>query len=150
MVADVRAFLQPLGVEIRELSTDTSTALLAAQALGTSVASIVKSLLFVANESPILVLVAGDRKVNVRRLESILGVGKARLATPDEVIGATGFAVGGVPPVAHATTLRVLMDRYLLDHETVYAAAGAQNAIFAITPGRLVAIAGAQVADVAD
>jgi Cys-tRNA(Pro) deacylase len=143
----VREALAPYGLTVRELSDDTSTAVLAAEALHTSVGSIVKSLLFVAGEDPILVLAAGDRKVDARDLGRELGVSRARLAKPDAVIAITGYAVGGVPPLGHRTRLRTLMDRALLQYETVYAAAGTPNAIFAVRPEQLRDITNAEITD---
>lgn len=146
----VSDFLAPFGIQVQRLAADTSTASLAASALGTTVAAIVKSLLFVADGTPVLILAAGDRKVDRRRVALLCGAPSARLAKPDEVLEMTGYAIGGVPPVAHATALQVLMDASLLRHETVYAAAGAGNAIFAVPAARLAEIAGARVVDVTE
>lgn len=146
-VDGVRDFLIPAGIAVQELPGDASTAQSAAEALGTTVPTIVKSLLFLHNGEPILVLVAGDRKLNQRMLAAELGGGKVRLAKPDQVLEITGYPVGGVPPVAHPTTLRTLLDRHLLVHPVVYAAAGAHNAIFPIEPRRLLEITGASLTD---
>jgi prolyl-tRNA editing enzyme YbaK/EbsC (Cys-tRNA(Pro) deacylase) len=149
-VTDVRAHLAPHGIAVQELPVDTSTAPLAAQALGTTVGTIVKSLLFLADGAPVLILAAGDRKVNTRRLARDLQAEMVRLAKPDEVIALSGYAVGGVPPIAHRTRLPTLVDRHLLDHATVYAAAGATNAIFPIAPQRLLELTGGRVTDAVD
>lgn len=146
----VRAYLRPHGIEVRELPADTSTAVLAAQALNTTVPTIVKSLLFLASGEPVLVLASGDRRVDARRLARELGLKKPRMARPDEVIEIAGYAVGGVPPVAHQRPLRTLFDRHLLEHPMVYAAAGANNAIFAVTPQRLLEITGAELTEAAE
>ncbi len=148
-VDDVRRYLEQHHVEVLELPADTSTAALAAQALHTTVDTIVKSLLFTAGDEAVLVLAAGDRTVETRALARLLGVGKARLARPQEVIDITGYAVGGVPPVAHRRPLRTLVDRHLMRHATVYAAAGAGNAVFAVAPDRLVELSGGEISDVA-
>jgi Cys-tRNA(Pro) deacylase len=148
-VDDVRARLAPERIEVQELSADTSTAVLAAQALGTTVSAIVKSLLFLADGEPLLVLTSGERKVDARALSRSLGVKKVRMARPEEVIEFAGYPVGGVPPVAHRRPLRTLLDRTLLEHETVYAAAGAGNAIFAVSPARLQALTSAELTDAA-
>lgn len=148
-VDDVRAHLAPEGIEVQELSADTSTAVLAARALGTTVSAIVKSLLFLADGEPLLVLASGDRKVDARALSRSLGVRKVRMARPEEVIELAGYPVGGVPPVAHRRPLRTLLDRSLFEHETVYAAAGAGNAIFAVSPDRLQSITAAELTDAA-
>lgn len=144
----VRRYLEPLGLQVEELPADTSTAPLAAAALGTTVATIVKSLLFIADDAPVLVLAAGDRKVDRDLVARARKARSVRLAKPAEVADITGYPVGGVPPVAHAARLPVLMDRTLLDHPTVYAAAGAGNAIFAVAPTRLLEISGATVSGV--
>lgn len=146
---DVRVWLHPHGIAVQELPADTSTAILAAAALGTTVDTIVKSLLFMVDGAPVLVLAAGDRKVNKRRLAEALGASAARLARPEEVTALAGYAVGGVPPVAHRQPLRTLVDRHLLAHPTVYAAAGAANAIFPVAPEQLLAMTGGESTDVA-
>lgn len=146
-VAEVRRYLEPEGIEVVELPADTSTAVLAAQALGTSVPAIVKSLLFLAVREPVLVLASGDRRVDGRALARELGVKKVRMATPEECTALSGYAVGGVPPLAHRRPLRTLFDRNLLEHGTVYAAAGAYNAVFAVTPSRLQELTGAELTD---
>lgn len=147
-VEDVRAALRGEGIEVLELPADTSTAPLAAAALGTSVPSIVKSLLFIAGDTPVLVLAPGDRRVETSRLASYIGVETVRLAKPEEVLDVSGYPVGGVPPLAHAAPLRVLLDSRLLEQDMVYAAAGARNAIFPVSPRRLVTIAGAEMVEV--
>lgn len=147
-VESVRAFLARHDIEVVELPADTSTALLAAEALHTSVGSIVKSLLFMADDVPVLVLASGDRKVDTRRVAGVVGGRKVRLATPAQVLAWAGYAVGGVPPVAHRQELRVLMDRTLLNFPTVYAAAGAPNAIFPVTPDHLSSLAHAEIVDI--
>ena len=136
-VERVRRFLRPLGIEVVELPDDTSTAVLAAQALRTTVATIVKSLLFLIDEEPYLVLVSGNRKIDKRKLARDVGGRKARLADPDRALSVTGYAVGGVPPVALRTRVPVLMDRHLLAHPVVYAAAGSSFAVFPVEPDRL-------------
>lgn len=146
-VAEVRRRLEPDGIEVVELPADTSTAVLAAQALRTTVPAIVKSLLFLADGEPLLVLASGDRRVDSRALARELGVKKVRMATPEECIARAGYAVGGVPPLAHRQPLRTLFDRHLLKHDVVYAAAGAYNAVFAIEPNRLLELTGAGMTD---
>lgn len=136
-VEDVRAVLRPHGLTVRELPGDTSTAPLAAAALATGVETIVKSLLFLAGQDPVLMLVAGDRRGDAALLAEELGAATIRLARPADVIRITGYAVGGVPPLGHRTPLRTLMDRALLNCPMVYAAAGAGNAVFAVAPHRL-------------
>jgi Cys-tRNA(Pro) deacylase len=149
-VDDVRAYLRPHRIDVLEIPADTSTAALAAEALGTTVDTIVKSLVFWAGDEPILVLVAGNRKLNARRLARDLGLDKVRLARPEEVVAVAGYPVGGVPPVAHRRRLRTLIDRHLLEPATVYAAAGSSNAIFPISPQRLLELTAGELTDAAE
>ena len=160
-VSNVRAELDQHGLTVEELPADTSTAFLAAQSLDTTVDTIVKSLLFIAENpgevggqsgasEPVLVLAPGDRKVGNQRLAKVLGVTRVRLGRPDETLAITGYEVGGVPPLAHRRRLRTLLDRNLLQHKMVYAAAGSRNAIFRAGPHRLVELTGAEVVDVTE
>ena len=126
------------------------TAALAAQALGTTVSTFVKSLLFLIDDQPYLVLVAGDRKVDMRRLARDVGGRKARVADADRTLELTGYRVGGVPPVALRTEMPILMDDHLLVHPIVYAAAGSSFAIFPIAPVHLREMTGARVIQVAE
>jgi Cys-tRNA(Pro) deacylase len=149
-VADVRAFLTPHGVEVLELPDDAGTAVLAAQALNTSVDTIVKSLLFFADEAPILVLAPGDLQVSTTRLAGRVQAERVRLARPKEVLQVTGYAVGGVPPVAHAHTVPIVIDRHLLAHPVIFAAAGDRQAVFPVEPQKLVELTGATPVDIAE
>ena len=137
---------------VRELPADTSTAQAAAQAVGTPQGSIVKSLVFLADGVPILVLVAGDQRADVKRLRAALGLSKKRLriARPSEVLEQTGFEVGGVPPVGHSRPMRTFVDRTLSRFGTVWAAAGASNALFPIRYEKLVTITSGEVMDLAE
>jgi prolyl-tRNA editing enzyme YbaK/EbsC (Cys-tRNA(Pro) deacylase) len=137
---------------VRELPADTSTAEAAAQAVNAPQGSIVKSLIFVVKGVPTLVLVAGDRRADVKRLRAELGLSKRqlRIAQPDEVMDMTGFEVGGVPPVGHREPLRTLIDRTLSRFETVWAAAGSGHAVFPIRYERLLEITDGQVMDLAE
>ena len=134
---------------VRELPADTSTAEAAAQAVDAPLGSIVKTLVFLADGTPLLVLVSGDRRADVHRLRAALGLSKKRLriAQPAEVLDSTGFEVGGVPPVGHWTTVRTVIDRTLGRFDVVWAAAGSPNAVFPISYSQLVAITGGEVMD---
>jgi prolyl-tRNA editing enzyme YbaK/EbsC (Cys-tRNA(Pro) deacylase) len=137
---------------VRELPADTSTAEAAAQAVNASQGSIVKSLVFLANGAPTLVLVSGDQRADVKRLRAALGLSKKqwRIAQPAEVLEHTGFQVGGVPPVGHDAHLRTLIDRTLSRFDTVWAAAGSPHAVFPIAYEQLVAITDGEVMDFAE
>jgi prolyl-tRNA editing enzyme YbaK/EbsC (Cys-tRNA(Pro) deacylase) len=121
-----------LDVEVRELPDSTRTAKEAAAAVGCEVGQIVKSLVFVRGEEPLMVLCAGDRRVDA----DALGV---RAATPDEARAATGFAIGGVPPLGHESELETIVDESLRRFETVWCAAGTPHAVFEVATEALVA-----------
>lgn len=149
-VERVVAALAALGVEaqVTEFPQSTRTAEEAAAAIGAQVGQIVKSLVFMAGEQPVLALVSGVNRADTHRLATLAGA-PIRRADADAVRAATGFAIGGVPPVGHATSLPTYLDRDLLRYETVWAAAGTPNAVFPITPAELERISGATVADLA-
>jgi prolyl-tRNA editing enzyme YbaK/EbsC (Cys-tRNA(Pro) deacylase) len=148
----VQAALDALGLDIHALRVPGSakTAVQAADAVGCAVGAIVKSLVFVAGEEPALVLCPGDRRVDTARVAALCGAATARMASPEVVRAVTGYAIGGVPPLGHATPVRIFMERALLAQPLVYAAAGAPDALFPIEPGRLQAVTGAEVVDVTE
>ena len=137
-----------LDISVVELDKSTRTAQLAAEAIGTELGSIVKSLVFLADDKPALVLVAGDRRADTKKLAQVLEAKKVKIADADTVRAQTGFAVGGVPPVGHHTPLPTIIDRSLSRFETVYAAAGSPNAVFPIAYDMLLRVTAGQVADV--
>jgi prolyl-tRNA editing enzyme YbaK/EbsC (Cys-tRNA(Pro) deacylase) len=148
-VERVRSALRDAGVasEVIELRESARTAVDAAAACRVSVAQIVKSLVFLAGEEPILVLVSGANQADERRLAAITGRA-VRRADADTVRAATGFAIGGVPPLAHSRALRVIVDRDLLGHDRLIAAAGTPHAVFPLTPDELCRVTGGEVHDV--
>jgi len=135
------------GFEVVELPQSTRSAAEAAQAVGCQVAQIAKSLVFRAMESgrPVLVIASGANRVNERRLGELIGerIGKA---DADFVREATGFAIGGIPPVGHAQPGGTLIDEDLLRYDEIWAAAGTPNAVFRLVPGELVKMTGGRVA----
>jgi prolyl-tRNA editing enzyme YbaK/EbsC (Cys-tRNA(Pro) deacylase) len=114
------------------------------------VRNIVKSLLFEVNNQPVLVLCSGDRRVDTVRLAEVCAAQNVQKASAKMTRSVTGYTIGGVPPVAHATTLPVFMDEALLTCDTVYAAAGTAHSIFAIAPQVLREISGARVVAVSE
>jgi prolyl-tRNA editing enzyme YbaK/EbsC (Cys-tRNA(Pro) deacylase) len=139
-----------LELEIRQFPEGTRTAEDAARAIGCSVAQIVKSLVFMADERPVLALVSGADRVDMRRLSVATDASETRRATGDEARSATGFAIGGVPPFGHGSPLTVLVDPGLLTHDVVWAAAGLPDAVFAIHPDDLVRVSGGTIAELAE
>jgi len=136
-------------MQVLELPDSTRTALEAAQAVGCQVGQIVKSLVFKSKRSlqPVLVLASGANRVDERKIEVLIGepLGKA---DADFVRQQTGFVIGGVPPVGHLKQLQSFIDRDLLEHTELWAAAGTPHAVFRLRPQDLVSITGGQVADI--
>jgi prolyl-tRNA editing enzyme YbaK/EbsC (Cys-tRNA(Pro) deacylase) len=154
-VERVRTALADAGLDpnhVHELPADTSTAEAAARAVGAPLGSIVKSLIFLADGAPLLVLVAGDQRADIKCLRAELGLSKKRLriARPDEVLALTGFEVGGVPPVGHSEPLRTLIDGTLSRFDVVWAAAGSGHAVFPIAYERLLQLTGGEVMDLVE
>ncbi len=135
-----------LEVEIRLMPESTRTAEEAARACGCSVGKIVKSLVFerVDTSALVLLLIAGDRMADLPSVAREVGAELVR-ADPKRVRRETGFAIGGVAPIGHLAALPVYMDASLLDHEFVWAAAGAPNAVFRVAPQQLREVASATV-----
>lgn len=123
----------------------TRTAADAAAAVGCDIGQIVKSLVFMAGEEPLLVLTSGANRVDEVVVAAALGTGSLSKASAEEVRDATGFAIGGTPPLGHATPLRTLVDRDLLRYDEVWAAAGTPDSCFPVPPADLARAAGAQV-----
>jgi prolyl-tRNA editing enzyme YbaK/EbsC (Cys-tRNA(Pro) deacylase) len=151
----VRHALMECGLDpaiVQETSADTSTATAAAQAVNAELGSIVKSLVLLADGLPLLVLVAGDQQIDLRRLRTKLGLSKRRLriARAHEVREHTGFDVGGVPPLGHHAAMRTLIDRTLGRFETVWAAAGDPSAVFPISYEQLVTVTSGEVLDLVE
>lgn len=132
-----------------EVPDSTRTAADAAAALGTTVAQIVKSLVFLAGGQPLLILASGPQRVSPSKVEAIVGAPVTR-PDADTVKRLTGYAIGGVPPLAHLTPPRVLMDPHLLNYDVVWAAAGTPHCVFGIAPSELQHITGAEVVDVVE
>ncbi len=142
--------LAALGVEttVIEFAESTRTAEEAAAAASAQVGQIVKSLVFMAGDAPVLALVSGANRLDPACLGEWTG-DPPRRATADQVRAATGFAIGGVPPIGHPQPLRTFVDRDLTQYETVYAAAGTPHTVFAIAPAELVRITNGRVIDLA-
>ncbi len=139
-----------LALDVREFPEGTKTAADAAAAIGCEVAAIVKSLVFVVDDRPLLALVPGDRRLDPAKLAAVVGGRVARRADLDLVREVTGYAAGGTPPFGHARRLDVFADRGLRRHEEVWAAGGTPTTVFPISPERLVAASGAVWADLAE
>jgi prolyl-tRNA editing enzyme YbaK/EbsC (Cys-tRNA(Pro) deacylase) len=144
----VQAVLGP-GFEVLEFEESTRTSQDAAAAVGCTVAEIAKSLIFKSAEGrAVLVIASGVNRVDEKKVAALLGQ-KIGRADADFVRDRTGYAIGGVPPVGHASTPIVLIDTDLMQFSHVWAAAGTPNAVFRLTPDDLVGLTQGRVADVA-
>lgn len=153
--AATRRFLASVGdvgvtIEPVVFPEDTRTSAQAAAALGCEVAEITKSLVFMADEEPVMVLIAGDRRVDVAAVAKVVDAQRVRRAQLEEVRNHTGFVAGGTPPFGHVKAMRVLADRSIDSNDVVWVAAGSPKSVFAIGVADLVRLSEAVWVDVAE
>ena len=149
-VVRVRAALTAAGstAEIIALADTARSAQDAARSVGVELGAIVKSLVFAVDSRAVMALVAGDRRCDAAALARALGLdGKVGRADADMVREATGFTIGGVPPIAHTTPLATAIDASLGRFAIVYAAAGHPHCVFGTSPDELARLTGAPVVE---
>ncbi|GAA1103155.1 YbaK/EbsC family protein [Nocardiopsis metallicus] len=141
---EVARALEALGARgrVRALPASTRTAAEAARALGCEVGAIANSLVFVADDKPLLVMTSGRHKVDVTLLAERLGKTCIRRAAPEEVRASTGQAIGGVAPVGHPVPVETVVDPALADYPTLWAAGGTPNTVFPTGHAELLRITG--------
>ena len=141
-VKRVQEFIKKFDNKLKVLVLDTTakTANDAANSLKCEVGAIVKSLLFKADGSFLICLIAGDKRCSLNKLKKILKKKDVSMANADEVKAATGFSIGGVAPVAYITNLDILIDKSLSRFQYVFGAAGHPNCVFKITYNQLIKI----------
>ena len=135
-----------LEIDIRQFDATTRTAEDAAHAVGCGVGQIVKSLVFLVDGEAVMTLVSGPNRLDERKLAALCGVGrkKVRRADADAVREVTGYSIGGVPPFAHANELRTFIDEDFFQFDSIWAAGGTANAVFAIAPAELARVTAGQ------
>lgn len=147
----VQNLLKESGFSARvvELPDSTRTAVEAANAIGCTVAQIVKSLIFRGKQSDtaILVVASGTNRVDEKRLRELAGE-TIEKANADFVRQRTGFAIGGVAPLGHSEALKTFIDEDLLQYDEIWAAAGTPHAVFQLTPKDLQTMTGGQVVSI--
>ena len=154
-VRKVAAILQAMGHPHAPLMLDDAarTAQQAADALGVGVGQIAKSIVFrrKSDDAAVLVVTSGDKRVDEKKLEVLVCPDGKRLGRADAefVKSKTGFSIGGVSPLAHATPVVLLIDQSLFRFDQIWAAAGHPNAVFELAPADLERLTGAPVVDVA-
>ncbi len=136
----VSAGLTAAGIESRivTLPDSAATAALAAEALGVTVGAIANSLVFLADDEPLLVMTSGAHRVDTAALADRIGVRRIRRASAEQVLAATGQRVGGVSPTGHPAPLRTIVDESLADFDQLWAAGGTPHAVFPLTFAELV------------
>jgi len=135
---------------VRQLPVSARTAAEAAQALGCELGAIANSLIFMADDAPLLVMTSGAHRVAVDALTRRLRRSQIRRATPDEVRAATGQAIGGVAPIGHPAPIETIVDTDLERYECIWAAAGTPHSIFPTTFKELLELTGGAAMSVAD
>lgn len=150
-VESVRSFLETHApdISIVELEASTATVEMAARGHGVEPAQIAKTLSLRIKDRTLLIVTAGDARLNNRKIKDVLG-GKPRMLSADEVVAATGHPVGGVCPFGLATALAVYCDVSLKAFDEVVPAAGSTNAALRIAPARMAELVGAEWVDVCD
>ena len=141
-VKKVKEFIKKFDPKLEVLVLDTTarTAQDAANSLKCEVGAIVKSLLFRTENSFLICLIAGDKRCSLNKLKKTLQKKDVSMANADEVKKNTGFSIGGVAPVAHATSLDIFIDKSLNRFPYIFAAAGHPNCVFKITYDDLIKI----------
>jgi prolyl-tRNA editing enzyme YbaK/EbsC (Cys-tRNA(Pro) deacylase) len=139
-----------LAALVRELPGSTRTSHEAAAALGVNVAQIAKSLVFLADGEPVMVVASGADRVDTSRLAAHVGVTGISRADAERVRAATRYPIGGVSPAGLDGRLRVLIDRALAPFDVIWAAAGTPNSVFPTTFGELLRLSGGEEADVSE
>jgi prolyl-tRNA editing enzyme YbaK/EbsC (Cys-tRNA(Pro) deacylase) len=135
--------------EILRLDVPTPTVETAAQAVNAKPEQIIKSILFLVDGHPVLVIACGLSNIERRAIADLYAVGKkkVKLATPDVVLEISGYEVGAMPPFGHLQPLATLIDRRVLDVPEAYAGGGAENALVRLNPQDILRVTGARVLD---
>lgn len=136
-----------LGLKVMEMEENTGTSELAAVALGVEVGQIAKTLLFMADGSPVMVVASGDVKIKGGRLKRLTGSAKVRMADPETVKRITGYSVGGVCPLALPEKINIFLDRSMMRFPVVYAAAGTARSALPVDMEQIKIITGGEWAD---
>ena len=149
-VKRVQEFIAQFDPKIKVLVLDTTarTAKEAAESLGCEVGAIVKSLVFRADDTFLICLVAGDNRCSLNKLKKVISKKDVCMANADEFKVNTGFSIGGVAPIAHLKKLNILIDQSLGRFQSVFAAAGHPNFIFKIEYSQLVQMTKGEVKEI--
>jgi len=152
--SDLERFLREreLRAELLALSMKTPTVEAAAEAVGTSPQKIVKSLLFMIDDRPVLAITSGANRIDRKRIAKNFGVGRkrVRLADENQVQAATGYPIGAVPPFGHPEPLLTLIDSGVLEHDVVYAGGGASDHLMRVETVEILSVTQGEVLELVD
>jgi Cys-tRNA(Pro) deacylase len=152
--SELQRYIDANGIAARIIPLDahTTTVPEAACALGVAAEQIIKSLVFLAGEEPVLVINNGPSRVDRRKLAAFLGVGRkqVRFASPEQALAVTGFVVGSMPPFGHRAALRTLVDAAVGRLETVYGGGGGIDAMMKLSSAELLRVTQGEVADLSE
>lgn len=148
---DLHEYMQANGIpgELLRLDVPTPTVGAAAKAVGADPENIIKSILFLVDEEPVLAITSGMDRVDQRAIAGVYQVGRKRveLASPEVVLKLSGYEVGAMPPFGHRTPLDTLLDSRVLDKQAVYAGGGAEDTLLRLAPADIQTATGARVLD---
>jgi prolyl-tRNA editing enzyme YbaK/EbsC (Cys-tRNA(Pro) deacylase) len=150
-VDELQAYMQAHAIpgEIVRLDVPTPTVETAALAVGTQADQIIKSILFVVDDQPVLAIACGLSNIDRRAIANLYSVGKKRvkLASPETVLEISGYEVGAMPPFGHRQPINTLIDRKVLNYSDAYAGGGAENVLVHLNPHDLLQSTRAVVLD---
>lgn len=151
---DLQRFIDANAIEatILSMTEQTPTVEDAARALGVKTDWIIKSLIFIADDSPLMVINNGTARVDRRKISEHLVIGRSRikLASPDQALSISGYAVGSMPPFGHKQALTTLVDKSVLKMDTIFAGGGGIDAMMRLTAAELIRVTLAKVLDISE
>jgi len=153
MSEEVKSYLDGAGVpyKIHIANGPTMTAQEAATRLQVPLPTIIKSIVFTDQDgSPVLAILTGDKRVDKKKLSSVVGASKVKIATAEDAKALTGFEVGSMPPLGHRKRIPIVIDHKVMSFSKVYGGAGTSDALIEIDPHDIVRLAEAKVADISE
>jgi Cys-tRNA(Pro) deacylase len=149
---DLHNYLQDREVphEFSFIEAPAKTTEIAAVSLGLSLSEVGKPLLVEADGSPVIALIPGDCRLNVRKFKQLMNASKVKFVSSNEVVGLTGYVMGCMPPIAHAENMPVCIDERLISLEAIYTCGGQLDTILVVNPTELAVATNAIIADIAN
>jgi prolyl-tRNA editing enzyme YbaK/EbsC (Cys-tRNA(Pro) deacylase) len=152
--SDLAGFIEAgdIKAEIVHLPVETPTVAAAAEAVGVKPEQIIKSVLFLADGQPVLVVANGLSRIDRKRLANVLEMSRRRvkIASGEQVLEITGYAVGAVPPFGHPARLRTLLDKGVLAETVIYGGGGESNALMRLSTPALQQVIDGEVVDITE